>query len=97
MRFTPATLVLLAMAPFATAGPLGYAICQGGCSGLVVACYAAAGFTFGTVVASPATPAVLLACNASFGTCQAACAAVALVPCPWYVPSLDLIRQRTTS
>lgn len=64
----------------AAAGPLGYGMCQAGCSAVVTACYAAAGFTFGTVVASAATPAAILACNSSYGVCQAACAATLLAP-----------------
>ncbi|KAF8153443.1 hypothetical protein B0H34DRAFT_800644 [Crassisporium funariophilum] len=60
------------------AGPIAYGICQTGCNALVVSCYAAAGFTFGTVVAAPAVPAVILGCNAGLGTCSAACATVAL-------------------
>lgn len=28
-------------------GPAAYGICQAGCASIVVACYAAAGFTFG--------------------------------------------------
>ena len=51
-----------------------------GCNSLAVAFYAAAGFTtFGMVVASAATPAVLLACNAGLGTCSATCATVGLL------------------
>ncbi|KAH9839431.1 uncharacterized protein C8Q71DRAFT_511747 [Rhodofomes roseus] len=49
-----------------------------GCNTVVVACYAAAGFTFGTVIAAPAVPAVILGCNAALGTCAATCATVAL-------------------
>jgi hypothetical protein len=64
------------------AGPVGYGICQTGCSGLVVACYTAAGATFGTVVAAAATPAAILGCNAAFGACSAKCAAVLLAPIP---------------
>lgn len=30
------------------AGPIAYAICQTGCNAMVVACYAGAGFVFGT-------------------------------------------------
>lgn len=44
-------LAVFALAELASAGPIAYAICQAGCSGLVVACYGAAGATFGTVVA----------------------------------------------
>ncbi|TVY29071.1 hypothetical protein LHYA1_G002472 [Lachnellula hyalina] len=40
-----------------TAGPAAYGLCQAGCAGLVGACYSAAGFTFGTVVAAATTPA----------------------------------------
>jgi hypothetical protein len=64
------------------AGPIGYGICQTGCSGLVVACYTAAGATFGTVVAAAATPAAILGCNAAFGACSAKCAVVLLTPVP---------------
>ena len=35
----------------AVAGPLAYGICQTGCNAGVVACYAAAGVTFGTFTA----------------------------------------------
>ena len=50
-----------------------------GCNVVAVACYAGAGATFGTVVAAPATPAVILGCNAALGTCSAMCAGVALL------------------
>ena len=66
----------------AMAGPLGYGGCQAGCSAVVVACYAAAGATFGTVTAGVGTPAAIVACNSAYGTCQAACAAVLLAPTP---------------
>ncbi|KXN91089.1 hypothetical protein AN958_02956 [Leucoagaricus sp. SymC.cos] len=73
---------VLSSAPQQTmAGPIAYGICQTGCNVLAVACYAAAGFTFGTVAAAVAPPAIL-ACNAGLGTCSAACAAVALTPTP---------------
>jgi len=49
-----------------------------GCNTVAVACYAAAGFTFGTVVAAPATPAVILGCNAALGVCSATCASLVL-------------------
>ena len=63
------------------AGPVGYGICQAGCSGVVMACYAAAGFTWGATLGATA-PASILACNSAFGACQAACAAVLLAPTP---------------
>ncbi|KAF9461010.1 hypothetical protein BDZ94DRAFT_1168462, partial [Collybia nuda] len=65
--------------PSAQAGPLLYGVCQTDCNALAVSCYAATGFTFGTVIATPAVPAVILACNASLGTCSAACVAVTLL------------------
>jgi hypothetical protein len=43
-----------------------------------MACYAAAGFTFGTIAFAAAPPAIL-ACNTALGTCSAACATVALL------------------
>jgi len=75
----PTTILLLAAAAATptVAGPLAYGICQTGCNFLAVACYGAAGFTFGvTIVAAP--PAIM-ACNAGLGTCMAACAATALL------------------
>ncbi|KIK36068.1 hypothetical protein CY34DRAFT_811597 [Suillus luteus UH-Slu-Lm8-n1] len=78
MNLKSITLLLTAAAVPVFAGPLGYALCQTGCNGLAVACYAGAGFTFG--VALPAAPPVLLACNSALGGCMAACAVVALTP-----------------
>lgn len=71
-------LHLLAVTTTTMAGPLAYAACQAGCAGLVVACYTAGGFIFGTVTAGDGTPVVLDACNSTFGSCQAVCATVAL-------------------
>ncbi|KAF2825151.1 zygote-specific protein, partial [Ophiobolus disseminans] len=65
----------------AVAGPIGYGICQAGCSGVVMACYSAAGFTWGATLGATA-PASILACNSAYGACQAACAAVLLGPWP---------------
>lgn len=65
------------------AGPLASGICYAGCAGVTVACFAAAGFTFGTVPGAiiAATPA-LAACNAAFGLCEAACMAAFFLPTP---------------
>jgi len=52
----------------ALAGPIAYGICQAGCATLAVACYSAAGYTFGLVAAIMA-PAAILVCNAAQGTC----------------------------
>ena len=64
------------------AGPLAYGVCQSGCNCLAVACYAAAGATFGTVTAGAATPAVIVGCNMALGTCMAGCVAAGLSPTP---------------
>ncbi|KAI0817434.1 hypothetical protein GGR55DRAFT_620392 [Xylaria sp. FL0064] len=73
--------VLLGFASIASAGPAAYAACQTGCAGLVTACYAAAGFTWGATLGATA-PASILACNSAFGTCQAACWVAAIAPTP---------------
>ncbi|KAH8106388.1 hypothetical protein DFH11DRAFT_1518304 [Phellopilus nigrolimitatus] len=72
MRLSLRVLTLAATAaaalPGALGGPLAYALCQTGCNTGVVACYAAAGFTFGTVPIVGA-PAAIMGCNALLGTC----------------------------
>ncbi|KAF7309383.1 hypothetical protein MIND_00309100 [Mycena indigotica] len=81
MKLTKAiSFILVALSPvLVEAGPIAYGICQTGCNTVAVACYAAAGFTFGTVVAAAAAPAAILACNSALGTCSTACATVALL------------------
>ncbi|PPR07183.1 hypothetical protein CVT26_012613 [Gymnopilus dilepis] len=78
MRFNALVSALAVVIPMASAGPIAYGICQTGCNTVAVACYAAAGFTFGTI-AAPVAPAAVVACNAALGTCSAACATVALL------------------
>ncbi|EJF56403.1 hypothetical protein DICSQDRAFT_174921 [Dichomitus squalens LYAD-421 SS1] len=83
MRFHLSTLAiaatsLLAVFPTVTAGPIAYGLCQTGCNTVTVACYAGAGFTFGTVTAGAGVPAAILACNAALGVCSSTCATVAL-------------------
>ena len=63
------------------AGPAAYGICQAGCAGVAMACYSAAGATWGATLGASA-PATVIACNAAFGACSAKCAAVLLVPTP---------------
>ena len=75
-------VVLFTILGLTHAGPLAYGICQSGCNSLVVACYAAAGATFGTVTAGVGVPAALVACNAALGTCMAACVAAGCAPTP---------------
>lgn len=63
--------------------PFASGICYAGCAAVAVACFSAAGFTFGTVPGAviAATPA-LAACNAAFGVCEAACMAAMFAPTP---------------
>ena len=79
MRFW--TFVTL-LASFCYAGPLSYGICQTGCNTVVVACYAGAGLTFGTVTAGVGIPAAAIACNSALGVCMAACVAAGCSPIP---------------
>jgi hypothetical protein len=62
-----------------SAGPAAYGVCQAGCATVVMACYSAAGFTWGATMGASA-PASVIVCNSAFGTCQAACASVLLAP-----------------
>jgi len=77
-------LLMLAMLP--TGGDGGivglavYGACQTGCNAAAVACWGAAGFTFGVSTFGAAVPAAIVACTAAQGTCMAACAAMALSP-----------------
>ena len=86
MNFKHLMLVLLSLlligSPTVDAGPLSGAICSAGCAVLVCACYAGAGAVFGTVTAGAATAPALLACNAAFGKCMAACAVATAAPAP---------------
>jgi hypothetical protein len=75
-------ILLLASILCVRAGPFAYGICQTGCNALAVACYAAAGVTFGTVTAGAGVPAVIIGCNAGLGTCMVGCVAAGLAPTP---------------
>ncbi|SMQ45019.1 unnamed protein product [Zymoseptoria tritici ST99CH_3D7] len=82
MRLLKMSLATLAViAPAISAGPAAYGVCQAGCAGVVVACYAAGGFVFGAA-APPVLPPVIVACNTAFGACQAACWAALMMPTP---------------
>ncbi len=65
----------------AIAGPAAYGICQSGCAAIVMACYGAAGATWGATLGATA-PATVVVCNAAFGACSAKCALVLLAPTP---------------
>lgn len=83
MKFTTLTgAILLATPMLASGGPLAYGICQTGCNGVAVACYAAAGYTFGTVTMGAGVPAAIMACNAALGSCMVACIAAGCAPTP---------------
>lgn len=60
-----------------SAGSAAYGICQAGCATVVMACYSAAGLTWGATMGATA-PASILACNSAFGECQAAYASILL-------------------
>ncbi len=77
-------LLLILLISNATEGGVAlYGVCQAGCATVVMACYGAAGVTFGTITAGVGTPAAILACNSAFGVCSAKCAAVTLfLPTP---------------
>lgn len=75
------TLILFIFMTTALAGPAAYGVCQAGCASVVMACYAAAGFTWGATLGATA-PASIIACNTAFGSCQAACVAAGLLPTP---------------
>jgi hypothetical protein len=62
------------------AGPLAYGICQSGCNALAVACYAAAGSTFGTVTSGGGVPLAIIACNSGLGICMSGCVAAGVSP-----------------
>ncbi|OCK90052.1 uncharacterized protein K441DRAFT_666685 [Cenococcum geophilum 1.58] len=74
-------LTALTLTHFTYAGPAAYGIRQAGCAAVVMACYSAAGFTWGATLGVSA-PASILACNAAFGTCQGACAVAFIAPTP---------------
>ncbi|KAF8351847.1 hypothetical protein F5887DRAFT_4392 [Amanita rubescens] len=71
--------VALSSTGIVNAGPIAYGLCQTVCNFGAVACYAAAGFTFGTV-AAPAAPPIILACNAAQGACMTLCAPLLVAP-----------------
>jgi hypothetical protein len=77
-----AVLVSLLSMQSALSGIIGYGLCQTGCNGLAVACYAAGGCIFGTFTAGTATPAVILACNAGLSACMMGCIAAGALSGP---------------
>jgi len=74
-------ITTMTLTTFIYAGPAAYGVCQAGCAGVVMACYSAAGFTWGATFGAT-VPATILACNSAFGGCQAACWAALIAPVP---------------
>ncbi|QPC57932.1 hypothetical protein HYE67_000163 [Fusarium culmorum] len=77
MKSSSTIAITIALLTTVSAGPLAYGACQAGCASIVMACYSAAGFTWGATAGATA-PASIIACNAAFGKCSAVCAAIAL-------------------
>ena len=80
--FLLVVLIIAVNYVLSNAGLLAYGICQTGCNSLAVACYAAAGFTFGTVTAGAGIPAVIVGCNSGLGVCMVSCVAAGFAPTP---------------
>ena len=76
-------VVLVLMNNVTEAGPLAYAACQAAVAGVAAACFAAAGFTFGTVPGAviASTPA-LAACNSALAAGYTTCSGLLLAPTP---------------
>lgn len=84
VRFMLGVLIMTTMMlPPAQGGPVAYATCQAGCALIATACFAAAGFTWGTVPGAviAAVPA-LAACNTALATCYAMCSTFLIAPIP---------------
>ncbi|KZS10595.1 Uncharacterized protein APZ42_024884 [Daphnia magna] len=74
--------LLISFPLLAESGLVAYGVCQTGCNALAVACYAAAGFTFGVSTFGAGIPAAIVGCNGALGICMAACAATLFAPTP---------------
>lgn len=94
MKFYWAQLSLsFLLATAVSAGPAAYGVCQAGCASVVMACYSAAGFTWGATTGA-AAPASIIACNSAFGTCQAASATLLLAPTLWEFWNRETFRSK---
>lgn len=81
MRITTISIAFAANVLPVVAGPALYGVCQAGCAAVVMACYGAAGATWGATAGITA-PASVVACNAAFGKCSLACYLAAGAPTP---------------
>jgi len=70
---------VLALTNYSITGPITYGLCQAGCSGVVMACYSAAGSTWRATLGATVPPTII-ACNTAFGCFQAVFAAFLLAP-----------------
>ncbi|KAH7233981.1 uncharacterized protein BKA55DRAFT_522900 [Fusarium redolens] len=68
MKLLSVVTTLAILSTTVSTGPVAYGVCQAGCAGVVMACYGAAGYTWGATVGATA-PATIIACNSAFGTC----------------------------
>lgn len=75
-------LIFLMLAKIINAGPITMTACIGACNAGVVACYAALGYTFGTVTAGAGVPSSIIACNTAQGVCMTGCHALLFAPTP---------------
>jgi hypothetical protein len=75
-------IITLALPQPIDGGPALAIACIATCNAGAVACYSAAGFTFGAVTAGLSTPFVIIGCNMAQGACMAACATSVVAPTP---------------
>jgi hypothetical protein len=82
MNFVLVLVSLLSVLILSVAGPLTAISCQTLCNMGAVACYSAAGLTFGTITLGAGVPAAAVACSAGQGLCTATCIATGVAPTP---------------
>jgi hypothetical protein len=80
--FATLLLFIVTFLKLVSGGPAAYGICQTGCNAVTVACYAAAGCTFGVATAGAGVPVAIAGCNTGLGTCMLACIAAGCLPTP---------------
>jgi hypothetical protein len=75
-------LFMMTFLKLVSGGPAAYGVCQTGCNVVAVACYAAAGWTFGVATAGAGVPVAIAGCNSALGTCMVYCIAAGCLPTP---------------
>lgn len=76
MKLTKGTIMTLSLVGAIAGDQIRLITCRTGCVQLGRACYAAAGFTFGTVPTA-AVPPSIVGCNLAFRYCYAGCTLIA--------------------